>query len=192
MARGYTMIDLLVAVTLFATAAAMAVPITWASVEYSRTSGAARFVAGQLALSRMEAVRRSAFVAIRFERYDGSYRLTRYLDGNGNGVRRSDVDRQVDRLEGAPTQIEHHFSGVVFGVYEGVPAVTPGEDASDAAPVRIGPSEFLSFSPLGSATSGTMYLRGRGGHQFAVRVLGVTGRITVLRFDRQNRRWVSR
>ena len=43
--------------------------------------------------------------------------------------------------------------------------------------LRIGGSELLSFSPTGTATSGTLYLAGRTGLQYAVRVLGATGRI---------------
>ena len=58
--------------------------------------------------------------------------------------------------------------------------------------MRIGRSRILTFTPIGTATSGTLYLRGRGSIQFAVRVLGATGRTRVLRYDARLRKWVAR
>jgi hypothetical protein len=48
----------------------------------------------------------------------------------------------------------------------------------------------LSFGPSGGATSGTLYVRGAGAQQYAVRILGATGRSRVLRFDFLARRWL--
>ena len=55
--------------------------------------------------------------------------------------------------------------------------------------VRAGPADQLSLSPIGTSTGGTLYVSGRGGAQFAVRVAGVTGRTRVLRFDPGPRTW---
>jgi hypothetical protein len=49
----------------------------------------------------------------------------------------------------------------------------------------------MSMSPNGSATSGTLYLHGRRGAQYAVRVLGATGRIRLLKYVEAQRRWVD-
>lgn len=57
--------------------------------------------------------------------------------------------------------------------------------------VRIGTSRMLTLGPDGTATSGTLYVQGRKG-QYAIRVLGATGRTRVLRFDAGARQWVSR
>jgi hypothetical protein len=62
-------------------------------------------------------------------------------------------------------------------------------EASDG--VRIGTSRILTLGPDGTATSGTLYLHGRRA-QFAVRILGATGRTRLLRFDPGGRRWVSK
>jgi len=191
MSRGYSLLELLVVITLIAIASAIAVPTVWSSVESARASAAARYVASRLALNRMEAVKRSRFVALRFEPGAEGYRFGAYVDGNHNGVRSADVARNIDTRLGLPTRLEDHFSGVSFGLYANVLPVAAGDSLADGDPVRIGRSEYLSFSPLGSATAGTLYLRGRGGHQLAVRVLGVTGRVRVLRFDFSNRRWVT-
>ena len=190
MNRGYTLLEILVVLSLILITFAMAVPLTLSSVEYSRAAAAARYVSGRLALTRMEAVKRNTFVALRFEPRDGRFILSTYVDGNHNGVRRTDVAQNIDLTHGTSMTLDTQFSGVRFGLYSDVLPVAQGDSLADGDPIRIGRSEFLSFSPLGSATAGTVYIRGRGHHQFAVRVLGVTGRVRVLRFDFHNRRWV--
>jgi type II secretory pathway pseudopilin PulG len=191
MTRGYSLIDLLVATTILGIVTAMAVPIVVYSAEQSRAAGAARYVAGRIAVARMEAVKRSAYVALRFERQGDRYHFGTYVDGNGNGVRSTDIARKIDLSLVPAERLENHFSGVTFGLHEGVLPVTPDESLAGGDPIRLGRSDLLSFSPLGSATSGSLYIRGEGKQQFAVRVLGVTGRVSVLRFDFANRRWAA-
>jgi prepilin-type N-terminal cleavage/methylation domain-containing protein len=190
MSRGYSLIELLVAVALLVIVSGMAVPIMSSAIDHARAAAAARYVAGKLALSRMQAVKRSTYVALRFESRDGGHQFRTYLDGNGDGLRTLDVARNIDVPQGLAEALHYHFPGVTFGISDGVLPVSPDEELN-GDPIRIGRSEFLSFSPLGSATSGTLYIRGRPKHQFAVRVLGATGRITVLRFDFPNRRWID-
>jgi len=57
--------------------------------------------------------------------------------------------------------------------------------------VRIGSARILSLNPNGSATPGTLYIVSAHGAQYAVRVLGATGRTRVLKFDRVSNRWVD-
>jgi len=52
-------------------------------------------------------------------------------------------------------------------------------------------SVLMSFTPLGTSSSGTLYLRGRDGSRYAVRVLGGTGRTRVLRYEAKSRTWVE-
>ena len=47
------------------------------------------------------------------------------------------------------------------------------------------------MSPDGSATSGTLYVQGRRA-QYAVRVLGATGRTRVLVYNPGMRQWTAR
>jgi len=69
----------------------------------------------------------------------------------------------------------------------GVPDVD-GDHSAMSDGVRIGTSRILTLGPDGTATSGTLYVRGRRG-QFAVRILGATGRTRVLRFDPASGQW---
>ena len=57
--------------------------------------------------------------------------------------------------------------------------------------VRIGSARILTMSPDGTATSGTLFLEGRRA-QYAVRVLGATGRTRVLKYDSGQRTWINR
>ena len=55
--------------------------------------------------------------------------------------------------------------------------------------MRFGRSDLVSFSPDGSASSGTLYVTdGRDG-LYAVVLFGPTARVRVWRFDRRNGRW---
>ena len=50
---------------------------------------------------------------------------------------------------------------------------------------------MLACAPAGTATSGTVYIRGRGAVQYGVVVLGATGRTRVVRFDPVTRQWTT-
>ena len=76
--------------------------------------------------------------------------------------------------------LEDLFPGVVIG--------TP-QDGDTAA--VLGDTEILSFTPAGTATSATIHVLGRDGSQFAIRILGVTGRIRLQRLDATSGRWID-
>jgi hypothetical protein len=57
--------------------------------------------------------------------------------------------------------------------------------------VQLGAGDILSFTAAGTATSGTVFVRGRDGSQLAVRVLGATGRTRVLRYDTHLAAWTG-
>jgi hypothetical protein len=47
------------------------------------------------------------------------------------------------------------------------------------------------MTPDGTATAGTLYLHGRRS-QFAVRILGTTGRVRVLEYRAEQHQWLAR
>jgi prepilin-type N-terminal cleavage/methylation domain-containing protein len=188
---GYSLLELLMAISIIVIVSGAAIPLAHGSVDRTRAAGAARYVAGRMAMARFEAVRRSASVAIRFVADGGDYRLQTYVDGNGNGVQSRDIGRGVDMPISFDERLDNHFSGVSFGILPGVTGIDPGPfNALD--PIQIGSSTFLSFTPTGSCTSGTVFMRGLRGHQFAVRVLGATGRTRVFEFNFGTRTWQTR
>jgi Tfp pilus assembly protein FimT len=158
--------------------AAAAVPQLTATIERTRTSSAARYLAGRLAFVRTQAVARSANVALVLTPASDTSTLAIYVDGNGNGVRVREAGG-VDQLLSAPVRFSTMFPHVTISTQD--PADPPAAETT----------ALMSFTPLGTASSGTLYLRGRDGSQYAVRVLGGTGRTRVLRFDAATRTWVE-
>ncbi|HET9467794.1 MAG TPA: GspH/FimT family pseudopilin [Vicinamibacterales bacterium] len=180
--KGYSLLEVLMAMTIMVIVGGAALPLAHASVDRTRAAGAARYMAGRMAMARFEAVRRSAHVALRFVQQPDGYWLQMFVDGNRNGVLTSDIAKGVDIPITAREQLAQHFSGVQFGIHPGVTGITPGP-FNTADPIQIGSSTLLSFSPNGSSSSGTVFLHGLRGNQFAVRVLGATGRTRVLEFN---------
>lgn len=180
--KGYSLLEVLMAMTIMVIVGGAALPLAHASVDRTRAAGAARYVAGRMAMARFEAVRRSAHVALRFVQQPDGYWMQMFVDGNRNGVLTSDIAKGVDIPITAREQLAQHFSGVQFGIHPGVTGITPGP-FNTADPIQIGSSTLLSFSPNGSSSSGTVFLHGLRGNQFAVRILGATGRTRVLEFN---------
>jgi type II secretory pathway pseudopilin PulG len=192
MSRAYSVVELLVAVTLALLLCGAGMPGLLAARDDIRADGAADFLVSQFHQARMEALRRNAQVAIRFEADGDDYLLAFYVDGNANGVRATDITNGADPLLRPRERVGAQFPGVGFGFDEGVPDIDGVPSAQNADPIRFGRGRMLSFSPTGTCSSGTVYLHGRGHRQFAVRVLGGTGRVRSLLFNAGTVRWDSR
>jgi hypothetical protein len=188
-ARGVILLDVVFTCALIVIMAAVAIPSLHASRERDASLMAARHLASTLGRLRVDAIRRNRAVALRFDP-DQVGRFGIYLDGDGDGVLQQDIDDGIDVPLDAETDIADIFPLVAFHVPITIPAPDGnGVIAADSDPVRIGNSNFLSFGPLGTATSGTVYLAGRAGTQMCVRVTGATARVRVLRFDRNSGLW---
>ena len=159
--------------------AGAAVPQLTAGVERTRTASAARYLAGRLAFARSQAVARSATVALLLTADDGTFTCALYVDGNGNGVRTRDISAGIDSVIAPPVRLADLFPGVTLSLND------PGDTLAPD------PSALMSFTSTGTASSRTLYLRGRDGSRYAVRVLGATGRTRVLRYAPATRAWIE-
>lgn len=187
---GYTSLELVFVAGFSMVLAGMATPLWLGAVDRARAAGAARYVVGRLQHARMEAVRRSAHTGLRFTQEDDGYRSALYVDGNGNGLRSTDIARGMDARLAPDERLEDRFAGVQFGILEGVTDIDSSAVLS-GDPIQLGRTNILSFSPLGSATAGTLYIIGRGRQQLAVRLLGATGRARVLKYHFETKQWGS-
>jgi prepilin-type N-terminal cleavage/methylation domain-containing protein len=179
--RGFTLIELMFVIVLWSVIAGIAVPQVLVALDRQKAWAAARYLAGRMAMARSYAVTRSAYVALRFTSLGDDVLFQMFADGNRNGVRTLDIGSQVDQAISVSARLSELFPGVVIGVITDV-----GTD-----PVRIGSTNLLSFSPLGSATPGTIYVRSREGVQLAVKITGATGRTRLLRYVPRTREWVG-
>lgn len=188
-ASGYTLLELLFVVGLGATVAGLAIPLWASTTDHLAASAATRQLAGRIAHARLDAVRRSSVVGLRFERQGDDYTYQPVLDGNGNGLRAADVASGADRPLGPVERLGEQFRDVSFGLLPSIPDIDGGTGDPDG--VRIGSTSFLSLTPLGTATGGTLYVRSVR-TQFAIRILGATGRARVFFYHPGLRRWIAR
>ena len=191
-ACGYSLVELMFVLGLGVTLSAAAVPQYLATIDDFRASGAARYVSTRLQRARLEAVMRSASVAIHFAQTASGYSYTVYRDGNRNGVLSHDIQNGVDRRINAAERLGDQFAGVDFGAVPGLPPIDPGGTAPGNDPIRLGASSLATFTALGTSSTGTVYIRGRRDAQYAVRIFGDTGKTRIVKFVHGTGRWSPR
>ena len=180
----FSFIEILFVLGAAATVSAVAVPETLATIDDSRTAAAARYVSTRLQRTRMEAVSRNGSAALRFTRRAGSLRLRRCTStAIATACLSRDIQSGVDRVIQPADRFDNHFPGVEFGAIPDLPAVDSTGTAPGSDPIRLGSSDMVTFTPTGTATSGSLYIRGRRGAQYVVRVYGETGKTRVLKFN---------
>jgi prepilin-type N-terminal cleavage/methylation domain-containing protein len=185
---GFTLIEVMFALGLAAIATVVSVPPLLASVDDFRAGGAARTVAARLQDARVRAITRSRDTALRVSHDARGYIVAAFEDGNDNGVTSADIQGGIDQAVGTPVRLVDDFPGVDFGALPGIPGAD-GSTAPGSDPVRLGSSNSVTFTPLGTATPGSLYVRG-GAAQYVVRIYGETGRTRVLKYVVRTRSWV--
>lgn len=180
--RGFSALELLFVTTCVGLLAAIAIPRVLSTIDRSRGIAAARYLAGRMAIARARAVNRSANVAVRFEPDGRGVAVGLFADGDGDGVRAADIAAAIDPPLEPAIHVSELFAGVAI-------ALTEESPAADA--VEIGGSTLMSFSPAGTSSSGTIHVRGADGTQWAVRVLGATARVRILRRAADSGEWVE-
>ena len=188
--RGIALVDVLAAMGISLVMAGVAVPVIGGALEREHTVIGAQYLSAHVQRARLESLKRAAAVAVRLEVLDGRTSVQLFFDGNGNGVLQKDIDRHIDPALTTAEWLDDHARGVSLQINQPIAGVGGGPDlAAGDDPLRIGNSSLVSFSPLGSATSGTLYVAARQGPQMAIRIYGATGRVRVLMFDARARQW---
>jgi len=191
--KGYTLAELLAVLAIVAMAVAVALPAAAMLRDGGRAAAGARTMATLLSAQRFKSVAGHRARGLQFRKVGGGWAWREVLDGNGNGLRTAEITRGVDPVVSPDEVMEHLVPSVTLGFPPGgpYPEAPPGTDLLTVAddPVRFGRSDLVSFSPVGAASSGTIYLTdGRSG-LFAVVLFGPTARLRVWRFRPEERRW---
>jgi prepilin-type N-terminal cleavage/methylation domain-containing protein len=191
--KGFTLIELVVVLAVVMSLLTLGVPPLLRTSDDLRLRMAAGEIVGVFRSSRSFAQRYGANVAVKFNTdKTGAVTFALYRDGNHNGVLTKDIASGKDRLVMPPQSLKLLGRDVGFGFPPGPPPRDPGTgkpmDRLDD-PIRFNGSDLASFSPLGTATPGSVYLRNGSGHLMVVRVLDRTGKVSLLSYDARTQKW---
>lgn len=192
--RAFTVVELLIVLAVLGLLAAIAWPRVNMWAGYVRVRLAAGEVAGSLAEARLTAIKHSTKVAVRFETADdGAVTMSLYRDMDGDGVLSRDIRRGVDRVEKEQRRLQGFDERIQFGFPYGE---APKEISRPSRritrlrdPIRFNRSDMASFSSLGTATPGTVYLTDGYKALIAVRVNNRSGMISLWSYDKETEVW---
>jgi type II secretory pathway pseudopilin PulG len=187
----FSLIELLFVLGIAATISVAALPGAETMVDQVRAAGAARYLAARLQQTRVRAIARGRDTAVRITADAHGFRIDAAEDGNRNGVLSSEVANGTDPLVGSSEYLRDRFPGVEFGALPGLPGAE-GSGPPGADPIRLGSGHAVTFTPVGTATPGSLYLKSRGGAQYVVRIYGETGRTRILKYSAAQRTWSAR
>ncbi len=196
--RGLTLFEVCLALCLLGLASVMVLPSCSVLIDGARLSAASSQVTLLFRQLRYQAIAGANCFGMLFgSGADGETLI--YLvaeDGNGNGIRRAEVESGIDPVVAGPVSLPAEHGGVRFGILDSgpVPVLPPGSGAiqNPADPIRFGSSDLASFTPNGTSSSGTVYLISPRGRMRAVSLYGVTGRIRVWDYLPARGTWVRR
>ncbi|MCI5120524.1 MAG: type II secretion system protein GspH [Candidatus Electrothrix sp. AUS4] len=167
--HGFTLVELMLVIALFAVLSAMSMPGLLGGLPEKRLKNAARNLYADLQKARLLAVKRNKKVVVRFEEADGYY----YIDEDEKGT--------IGYKEWNPDEVRGNLSdyaGVMYGKGGAVKNWNNKEIKS------IVPYNDISFKTTGTATPASVYLQSQneGAVTYAVTTTNY-GTVKVRRFS---------
>lgn len=191
--RGAGLVGWIVALALVGLAAAAALPSAGRLLAGARGAAGAREMATRFMALRWKSVATHRAHGMHFVQDLRGWKWFVVRDGNGNGVRTAEVRSGVDPTLSGPHRLESLIEDMTpgFPPRRSFPRIPPARGALGALgdPVKFGPSNVISFSPLGTSSSGTLYVTDGQRQLWGVRLYGHTTRVRVWRFTWDSGRW---
>ncbi len=192
--QGYQLIELLIAMAISSLVLVWGIPPLLSLAAGLRVELAAAEVASTFHVARAYAIRYDANVGMKFRvAPDGTVTWALYRDGDGDGLLSADIASGDDPPVTREVRLAHLGRQIRFGFPPGPAPRDPGDPRRRLDrledPVRFNRSDIAAFSPLGTATPGTVYVTDGMRHLSAARVFGRTGKIGCLAYDVEEERW---
>ena len=191
----FTLTEVVISVALVGVVTSALLPAAARIRSAALTAAGARQIAVSLHALRWKSVALGRSHGLLFDRDAAGWIWYVVADGNGNGLRTAEVLDGSDLTLSGPHRLEEAVSGVTLGfpVTRPIPRVPPGQGPIDDLddPIQIGNTNLLAFGPLGTASSGTLYVTDRVRRLYAVRLYGKTARITVWFYNTKSGRWTT-
>ena len=181
--RGRTLLELVVVLAVMALMTVAGIP----TLDEARRAAALRQASGRLwgmmVRCRAHAIMRVKATALVFERTDsGAWQCFIAEDGDGDGLRRADLEAGRDRVIGQVLHLEGRTAGL--GILQDKMIPDPSGwgrlrgDMND--PVRAGRGDIITFTPRSTATPSSVYLTDHHGRMRVLRVTPGTARVYTL------------
>jgi type II secretory pathway pseudopilin PulG len=194
-AAAFTLTEVVISVALVGVVTSALLPAAARIRSAALTAAGARHIAVSLHALRWKSVALGRSHGLLFDQDAAGWIWYVVSDGNGNGLRTSEVLDGSDPTLSGPHRLEETISGVTLGfpVPRPIPRVPPGQGPIDDLddPIQIGNTNLLAFGPLGTSSSGTLYVTDRVRRLYAVRLYGKTARITVWFYNTKSGRWTT-
>ncbi len=189
--RGHSLIEVVVLVMVLGALLTFCLPGLAALQRAAALRAATQRLNGLMVRCRALALMRGRASSLVFERTAGSgWRCFIAEDGDGDGVRRDDLDRGRDRILGEVLQLENGTAGL--GILDGRvpdPAGRGWLDGNPDDPVRAGRGDIITFTPSSTATPSSVYLTDYHSRMRVLRVYGGTARVYQLTWSRGWSSW---
>jgi Tfp pilus assembly protein FimT len=191
--NGITLIEIIVVIAFIGIIALCAMPALAAYRRQASVIAAGNEMRSLLRAVRSRAIARGRNAGVKFVKSGNNWTYTLYDDGNGNGIYNADINKGIDRRYFGPALVMPQFQTAAIALLTKTIRDPDGAKLLPTDPaLQFGTSTICSFSPVGSSTSGTIYISDGVDNLYAVRVYGATGKVRMLRYDAGLQKWEER
>ena len=191
--NGTTLIEIIVVIAIIGIIALCAMPAFAAYRRQASVIAAGNEMRSLLRAVRSRAIARGRNAGVKFVKSGNNWTYTLYDDGNGNGIYNADINKGIDRRYFGPALVMPQFQTAAIAL---LPKTVRDPDGAKLLPtdpaLQFGTSTICSFSPVGSSTSGTIYISDGIDNLYAVRVYGASGKVRMLRYNAGLQKWEER
>jgi type II secretory pathway pseudopilin PulG len=182
-AAGYSLLEVVAVLLLLGLLSLVGIGSYSRLAAQSSTRALSQVVRCLMTESATRAVSGRTYVGIVFEKGERGAVAQLVEDGDWDGVTHEDLLRGEDRALGSRVYLSE--GQAYLGLPGAVRTDPAGSRIPDDDPVRFGRGDILSFSPTGTSTPGSLYLRDVAGKEaWAFRVAGLDGRVRCYRWWR--------